>query len=125
MIFFPLLLLVQPQTDCKDPLTQLDLNICSGREFDAADEELNGQWGRVAEHKKSSDEWAKKNGKEGGYFQKLLEAQRAGLSYRAKHCEAVSDAYRGGSIRLLIHNLCKTELTKQRTDQLQKMIEPN
>ncbi|MEO9600902.1 lysozyme inhibitor LprI family protein [Parasphingorhabdus sp.] len=103
----------------------MDMNFCSRQEFEAADEALNEQWRKVSAHKKRNDEAAKANGTEGGYFQKLLEAQRAWLSYRDSHCEAASDAYRGGSIRPLIHNHCKAELTAQRTDQLQNMIEPN
>jgi uncharacterized protein YecT (DUF1311 family) len=125
VIVLPLLFLLQPQVDCNEPITQRDMNFCSHQEFEVADKALNEQWRKVAAHKKRDDEAAAKNEAEGGYFQKLLDAQRAWLAYRDNHCEAVSDVYRGGSIRPLIHNLCKAELTAQRTDQLQKMIEPN
>ncbi|MEO9914311.1 MAG: lysozyme inhibitor LprI family protein [Parasphingorhabdus sp.] len=125
MILLPILLMMQPQLDCEDPVTQLDMNICSRQEFEVADKALNEQWSKVAAHKKSNDESALKNGVKGGYFEILLKSQRAWIAFKDRHCDAVADAYRGGSIRPLIYNDCRTNLTKQRTDQLQKMIEPN
>lgn len=125
MIFLPLLLMMQPQVDCEDPMTQLDMNICSRQEFKVADKALNEQWSKIAVHKKANNEAAQRNGVEGGYFEILLKSQRAWISFKDRHCDAVADSYRGGSIRPLIYNKSRTKLTKQRTDQLQKMIEPN
>ena len=31
----------QPQVDCENAMTQMDMNICAGREYQAADRELN------------------------------------------------------------------------------------
>lgn len=49
---------------------------------------------------------------------KLREAQRAWIAFRDAEAEAVSDDYRGGSMRPMIHSGILERLTRERTVQL-------
>ncbi|UAB76902.1 DUF1311 domain-containing protein [Erythrobacter sp. SCSIO 43205] len=102
---------------------QQEMNICAHREYLIADENLNAQWKLTRAEMKRRDseadlpEWDERP----GYFDTLLEAQRAWLTYRDAHCR--SDGYfaRGGSLEPLLVSTCKTALTIERTAQLREL----
>ena len=124
MILSALLLLSSPQAnepevDCKDPMTQMAMNVCAGREYQAADRELNAVWKKASQRAKSVD----KDVGDGTQHRELLAAQRAWLTFRDAQCSFEANQYRGGSIMPLIRSTCLTALTEARTKQLREYLE--
>ena len=103
---------------------QSDLNICAHHEFLQADAELNAQWKVTAArmHALDDDAYAERDGRP-GFFEALLSAQRAWLSYRDAHC--VNEGYwaRGGSMEPMLVSFCLASLTRDRTEQLRQLAE--
>ncbi|MEZ5712235.1 MAG: lysozyme inhibitor LprI family protein [Sphingobium sp.] len=111
---------------CDDPQTQTDMTICAGKDYAAADEELNAQWAITAKHMKEYDNTLdRSHDTRPGYFETLLKAQRAWLSYRDAHCTSAGYYARGGSLEPLLVSSCKAELTRERTAQLRELAETN
>ncbi|MGB3797075.1 MAG: lysozyme inhibitor LprI family protein [Alteraurantiacibacter sp.] len=121
---YPLLLLLSSQgVDCAEPMTQRAMNYCAGVEFEEADEALNIQWNDTAARMRRLDAAITVDDDRPGYFDQLLTAQRAWLSFRDNHCASVGYYARGGSLEPLLIATCKTELTLTRTDQLRALVE--
>jgi len=115
-----------PAPACDDPFTQIEANLCSYREYQAADAELNAEWDRTADRLKSGDEQARAAGGEGGSFARLLYAQRKWLAFRDAHCLAMTGRREeGGTIWPLLHNSCMAEATNARIEQLRALREMN
>ena len=124
MILSALLLLSSPQAnepevDCKDPMTQMAMNICAGRDYQKADRELNAVWKKASQRAKESDAAMG----DGTQHRELLAAQRAWLTFRDAQCSFEANQYRGGSIMPLIRSTCLTALTEARTKQLRDYLE--
>lgn len=114
-----------PSDECVDPQDQHTINMCALENYEAADGALNLQWAETAAAMKASDaELDREYDKQPGYYETLLEAQRAWLKYRDAHCLVDSFSFRGGSGQPMIDSFCKANLTKQRTEQLRLLIEP-
>ncbi len=111
--------------DCAKAITQMDLNRCAGEGFAAADAALNAQWEVTAADMRERDDLTRglQDGRP-GYFEQLLAAQRAWLAFRDAHCASAGYAARGGSMESMLVSMCRAELTRQRTRQLQDLIEP-
>lgn len=109
--------------DCENAITQLDMNRCAGIEYQQADDALNAQWKATAQIMKRRDAEFGKAFDEGreGYFQTLLDSQRAWLQYRDKHCANEGYLFRGGSMEPLMVSTCKTRLTRLRTEELREL----
>lgn len=118
-----LLLAAQPQVDCDNAVTQTDMNICAAREYEQADRGLNAAWDRATRQAKAVDADRAARGEQGGVSDRLLRAQRAWLTFRDAHCDAISHRYRGGSIQPLIQSDCLTRITRARTEQLHELSE--
>jgi uncharacterized protein YecT (DUF1311 family) len=114
-----------PPLDCREPLTQLAMNICSYQDFQAADRALNAQWAVSERQARAIDRENPPPTPAEGRFRQLLTAQRAWIAFRDAHCLALADQYRGGSIRPLMQNTCMTALTQSRTAQLREFSETN
>lgn len=115
-----------PDWNCDDPQVQQEMNWCAGRDYEVADERLNAQWKITAAAMKARDadfEGYAGNDKREGYFDSLLEAQRAWLRYRDAHCRVDGYTARGGSMEPLLVNSCKARLTRLRTDELRELVE--
>jgi uncharacterized protein YecT (DUF1311 family) len=95
---------------CANPLTQMEMNHCAGKAFQAADATINQVYRKLVS---MLDE---------GEKAQLKEAQVAWLKYRDTNCEFVADQYKGGSIRLQIQATCLKDMTKARTTQLKAQI---
>jgi len=127
--FAALLLLVQAgaaeeATDCNDAKTQTEMNLCAARDFEAADALLNEQWGETSDLMKALDaERDRDFDRQPGYFETLLEGQRAWLKFRDAHCLADSFLARGGSMQPMLDSFCKAHLTQQRTQQLRELTD--
>ena len=113
-----------PEIDCEEPITQQEMNWCAHQDFLAADAELNKQWKLTSAQVKDQDRayGDATNGENPGYFQTLLEGQRAWLKYRDAHCASHGNMIGGGSMAPLIINSCKTRLTKLRSTELGILI---
>lgn len=126
MILLPLIAqLTAPAAPCADPQTQTEMTICAARDFEQADRQLNAQWSITAEAMRERD--AASGGAQDdhrpGYFETLLEAQRAWLKFRDAHCTSVGFYARGGSMEPMLVGLCRAELTEARIGQLRELAE--
>ena len=108
--------------DCATDDTQMALNICSARQLERDDAELNRVWPLARNAMRAVDAF-----NEGRFDTQaeanLLKAQRAWITYRDGHCHAVGAQYAGGSIRPLVINSCLSELTVTRTKELLLLLE--
>jgi uncharacterized protein YecT (DUF1311 family) len=108
-------LAMSPAPNCSDRETQLELNVCSFRDYLRADIELNRTWTAVT--KKVSGQPAA--------FALLRDGQRAWLTYRDKQCAVWGKWYEGGTIAPLMINSCLTDITRFRTKELGQFLEDN
>jgi uncharacterized protein YecT (DUF1311 family) len=111
----------QPKVDCNNAQTQMDMNICSQRDYDKADKALNEQYKktRAAMVAIDSDLDADLKGAE----KALVKAQRAWVDYRDGECEAEGFQARGGSMEPMLVSGCKATLTVQRTKELKTLAD--
>lgn len=132
MIAALLLLLATPPDDlpecnveAAERGVQQEMNICAHREFLEADGALNAQWRLTRQAMRERDSESEKPAWDDrpGYFDTLLEAQRAWIAYRDAHCRSEGYFARGGSLEPLLVSTCKTHLTELRTTQLRELIE--
>lgn len=97
--------------NCKNPDTQIAMNVCASRDYDREDKRLNDSYRDLV----AKLEPAKR--------EKLREVQRVWLSYRDLNCDFQSVDYQGGTIHSLVQSTCLAEMTKQRTKDLKAMLE--
>jgi uncharacterized protein YecT (DUF1311 family) len=106
--------LVFAQDQRKDPCagaqSQGEMNICWGKEYKAADAQLNVAY-RDFTAKLSAEEAAQ-----------LKAAQLAWIKFRDANCEFVADQYKGGSIRPMIVAMCLADVTTARTSELKAQM---
>jgi uncharacterized protein YecT (DUF1311 family) len=120
----PLLVAAAPvfaqEVDCSNAVMQREMNICAGRDFDAADTELNAVWKDARAAAKKID--AELPDELRGADKALFVAQRAWIGYRDGQCELSGFEARGGSIEPMLISGCKATLTRARTKELQDFI---
>lgn len=92
--------------DCGNASTQMAMNECAIKAFEAADMELNAVYQQLT---------AKLDGDDKAL---LTTAQRAWIAFRDGHCAFVGSASEGGSIQAMVVNQCMTQVTQQRTEQI-------
>lgn len=107
------------ETDCKSPQTQLAMNICAQRDFEAADATLNTEYAKAREYMKSID--GNLSSQDKGAAKALLDAQRAWITYRDLACAADGFVVKGGSMEPMVFSECKTRLTRQRIEDLRQL----
>jgi uncharacterized protein YecT (DUF1311 family) len=96
--------------ECADPQDQATLNICAGKQFEAADRKLNGAYKKIEARLRDNPESLKM----------LVAAERAWVAFRDAEC-----AFQGGpidqagTIRPLVVANCRTELTETRLKDFQ------
>ncbi len=110
---------------CANPLTQAELNACAAEDYSAADKALNAAWSKADSAMRALDSghFGDAIDNQPGYFDTLLEAQRAWLAYRDAHCRSEGYSARGGSMEPMLVSGCMAELTKMRTRQLNALAE--
>ena len=131
MIFALFVMLAVPANDlpaCDEEAAergvQQEMNICAHREFLIADAAMNEQWRLTRAHMQERDEeWTSEYDERPGYFETLLAAQRAWLTYRDAHCQSEGYEARGGSLEPLLVSTCKRHLTEKRTEELRSLAE--
>ena len=100
----------EPDLDCRDPRTQVEMNLCAVRDFDAADAEMNRVYTRLRAALDAEER------------PRLVEVQRAWLRFRDLQCAFESADFEGGSMRPFLHSSCMAGLTTERTRQLAAML---
>jgi uncharacterized protein YecT (DUF1311 family) len=115
----------EPQWNCEDPGPQQEMNWCAHQDYLKADEALNAQWKITSEAMKRMDAENTNLGwdKRPGYFDTLLEAQRAWIAFRDAHCASEGYLFRGGSMEPFMVSTCKTAMSEARTKQLRDLVE--
>ena len=113
-----------PEVDCAQAMTQMELNICADRDYEAADKELNVVYREAMTNQKLIDKDAAAMGPDYvGAVDALKKAQRAWIDYRDGHCEGMGFAVLGGSMRPMVVSGCLTTVTKNRTRELRELIQ--
>jgi uncharacterized protein YecT (DUF1311 family) len=109
--------------DCDDAQTQADMNLCAARDFKNSDAALNAQWAETSARMKALDaELDREHDKQPGYFETLLDGQRAWLKFRDAQCLSESFMARGGTLQPTLVSQCKTYLTELRIQQLRNLV---
>ena len=109
------------EVDCKNAVTQMDMNQCAYADWEAADAELNAAYKRAMTLLKQWDADLPQ-GEQGGATA-LKEAQRAWITFRDKACEVEGYAMKGGSAEPLLVYGCMRQLTEDRTGQLNGFVD--
>jgi uncharacterized protein YecT (DUF1311 family) len=114
----------EPKVDCDNAMAQFELNACAYQDYERADAAMNAQWKITSARMKAIDaDFDRTQDNRPGYFDTLLAAQRAWLTYRDKHCTGEGYTMRGGSAEPMVFSGCMTQLTEARTKQLKDLIE--
>jgi uncharacterized protein YecT (DUF1311 family) len=100
----------QKKDPCADAQSQTEMNICWGKEYKAADAQLNAAY-REFVSKLNPEETAQ-----------LKTVQLAWIKFRDANCEFVADQYKGGSIRPMIAAMCLADVTSARTSELKAQM---
>lgn len=94
--------------ECSNPQTQADMNQCAEAEYNQADTKLNNVYQAVQ---------ATLDDQKG---EQLTSAEQAWISYRDRYCEFVQTQFAGGSIQPTVYYGCLTQLTNDRTAELEQ-----
>jgi uncharacterized protein YecT (DUF1311 family) len=94
---------------CKDPMSQFDNNLCSRRESETADAEMNMAYKRLLQEL---------SGFKSDHRPKFREAQLLWRKYRDANCESEASVYEGGTIRPTIYYSCLASITRERANRL-------
>ena len=114
----------EPEVDCQNAQAQIEMNICAGRDYEAADEELNAAYKVTMAAARRMDEQAREMGEHYvGAVDALKRAQRAWIGYRDGQCELAGFEARGGSMEPMLVSGCLADLTRKRTDELKAVYE--
>ena len=96
--------------DCANASSQIDLDVCYGKQYAAADAELNATYTALMKQVSPESQAS------------LRAAQRAWLAYRDKQC-AFNLLGRGdASVYPMVLAICKTSLTMQQNDELKAQL---
>ncbi|MCY1237257.1 Lysozyme inhibitor LprI [compost metagenome] len=111
--------------NCADAMTQADMNICSHRDYEAADTELNTVYKQTVVAMRAKDkELGDISADYVGAEEALKKAQRAWIGYRDGQCELAGFEARGGSMEPMLVSGCLAQLTTTRTEELKALLEP-
>lgn len=114
----------EPEVDCSNQITQLDMNVCAARDYETADTELNAVYRKAMDAVREMDEQVKDLGDHYvGAVEALKRAQRAWIGYRDGQCELAGFEARGGSMEPMLISSCLADLTTKRTAELKTLYE--
>lgn len=91
--------------DCETAWSTLAINQCLYQDLVTAEKQMQHYLAKSLEH----------NSEEPLAVASIQNAQEAWLAFRDKHCDAVYEIWRGGSISTAKSLSCKLQLTQQRT----------
>ncbi len=107
--------------DCEEAQTQAEITYCAGEDFKTADKELNKVYGEAMAAMKQID--ANLDDIAKGAADSLKAAQRLWISYRDKACDTYGYLARGGSMEPMLILNCRTDLTINRTEELDALAD--
>jgi uncharacterized protein YecT (DUF1311 family) len=109
------------EADCVNQPTQLDMNICSYQDWQAADADLNRVYAEALAAVQASDrEYPIEGASE---EDRLRKAQRAWVAFRDANCDQAGYVMRGGSAEPLMVNGCLNKMTQDRISELKGLLE--
>ncbi len=111
----------QPQMNCEDPQTQIEMTMCAGEDLAEADKALNAEYQALRKLTKARDADAGEG--QAGFDTALVKAQRAWVVYRDSWCEAFAYQAHGGTMEPQLNAECQAELTRKRTDELKALAD--
>lgn len=111
----------EPDVDCSNQQTQMEMTYCAGQDFVIADEKLNAQYALTRRAMKAWDEDAPQNLR--GAEEALVRAQRAWIAFRDAQCTFHGYQARGGTMEPMIVHGCRAELTLERTQELKEQTD--
>lgn len=113
-----------PEVDCNNPVTQMDMNVCSDKDYEDADTDLNSAYKAAMTAMKQMDKELSDIAESYvGAVDALKKAQRAWIDYRDGQCELDGFQARGGSMEPMLVSGCLAEMTRKRTDELKALTE--
>lgn len=98
--------------DCDNATDQRSFDVCAGKQFEAADKELNKDFREIQARLAGEAEMRKL----------LVDAQRAWISFRDTECAFQASGVAGGSVYPMTLALCKASLTSERVKQLRSYL---
>jgi uncharacterized protein YecT (DUF1311 family) len=96
---------------CENAQTTAEMRDCAGKEYEAADAELNKVYQQLMSKLDTE-----------GHQTALKEAQLAWIKFRDANCDFESYLNRGGTIYPIVNTGCQTGMTINRTKELQEML---
>ncbi len=96
------------QANCANPVTTLDMGLCSGQKAEAADRKLNHVYQQLRQ---------KLSGQQ---RQGLTSAQQAWIKFRDATCAYESSRFDGGTFAPVARASCLARVTQQRIQDLEK-----
>lgn len=102
--------------------TQMQMYKQATAQLRVADASMTRRWKAIYQQMNHLDSQNTSRGGGFGYAPTALESQRAWLPFRDRQCEIEAGRYAGGSMAPMIRTQCLTRLTRERTEQLGKLI---
>lgn len=98
---------------CKDPMSQVEMNFCSRRDYEKADAQMDLAYKQLV---------LELAGYESDHRPKFQEAQSLWLKYREANCDSEASVYDGGSIRPTVYFSCLASVTRERTKRIKAFL---
>jgi uncharacterized protein YecT (DUF1311 family) len=108
--------------DCAHAADTPTILECAGDEFGKADDELNAVYKQAMASQVATDKQLAGTSIDVGAASALRKAQRAWITYRDAHCEAIAFQDAGGTARPIDEVVCETDLTRERIKRLKDLI---
>ncbi|MCU0547602.1 MAG: lysozyme inhibitor LprI family protein [Oscillatoriaceae cyanobacterium Prado104] len=102
---------IAQQPNCKNPQTQPEMNACSRLDYQQADKKLQQVYDRL------------RSKLTGTSRQQLISGQTAWIVFRDSNCEFQKSLFEGGSIAPTMFNGCLSDITQQRTSELEMYLQ--
>lgn len=96
-----------PDVDCNNAMTQFEMNVCAGRDFQRADEELDADLAKILPRLDALEQ------------DLFKQAQLAWTKFRDAECEFQSSFTRGGTVQPMVHAYCLAGMTKNRVKEME------
>jgi len=111
ILIFPLYSFAD-ELDCDNAKTTRQMNVCAGREVDAASKQLDEYLAKAKQ----------KYSEEASVVDLLGKSQIAWLAYQKQYCDAIYDMWSGGTIRGVMFHGCMLKLTTRTEINLLNLV---
>jgi uncharacterized protein YecT (DUF1311 family) len=102
---------IAQQPNCKNPQTQPEINVCSRLDYQQSDKKLQQVYDRLRNKLPATSQ------------QQLVSAHKAWIAFRDSNCEFQKSFFEGGSIAPTMLNGCLSDVTQQRTSELEMYLQ--